>query len=94
MKRLLYTKYRDWSYEEELRGWFSLDERDGSTGHYFYTFDDKLQLSEVIAGPLCDTPKTAIDGALAGYKGRIRIVKARLAFTTFQVVKNKQDFRR
>ena len=39
------------SCEEELRGWFKLEERDPSTGFYFYPFDDKLKLSEIIAGP-------------------------------------------
>jgi hypothetical protein len=92
MEQLNFTKYRDWSYEEELRGWFRLEERDTSTGHYFYTLDEKIQLCEVIAGPLCDTPKATIDAALKGYVDHIRVVKARLAFTTFQVVENQQGF--
>ena len=92
MKQLLFTKYRDWSYEEELRGWFRLEERD-PTGHYFYSFDEKVQLREVIAGPLCDTPKVTIDAALKGYD-RLCVLKARLAFTTFQVVENRRGFRR
>jgi hypothetical protein len=94
MEQLLYTKYRDWSYEEELRGWFRLEERDASTGHYFYRFDEKVQLREVIAGPLCGTPKATIDAALKGYEDHIRIVKARLAFTTFQIIENQPGFRR
>ena len=93
IKQLLFTKYRDWSYEEELRGWFRLEERD-ATGHYFYSFDQKVQLREVIVGPLCDTPKAAIDTALNGYERRIQVFKARLAFTTFRVTRNKQRFSR
>jgi len=92
-QQLLFTKYRDWKYEEEWRGWFSLDEQD-STGLYFYSFNDKVQLREVIAGPLCDTAKAKIDAALKGYKDHIHIIKARLAFTKFRVVENKQGFRR
>jgi hypothetical protein len=53
MRQFLYTKYRDWSYEGELRAWFRLDECDSSTGHYFYSFDEDVQLREVIVGPLC-----------------------------------------
>ena len=94
INELLYTKYCDWSYEEELRCWFSLDERDASTGHYFYSFDEKVRLREVIAGPLCDTPKGTIDAALKGYEADIRVVKARLAFKTFQIVENRRGFRR
>ena len=92
MHQLLFTKHRDWSYEDEWRGWFRLDECDASTGHYFYAIDDKISLREVIAGPLCETPKAIIDSALRGYAGHIRPIKARLAFTTFEVVKNKQGF--
>ena len=94
MKQLLFTRYRDWSYEEELRGWFRLEERDASTGHYFYNFDEKVQLREVIAGPLCDTPKAPTGAALKGYKDHILVVKARLAFTTFRIIENQQGFRR
>ncbi len=94
MDQLLFTKFRDWCYEEELRGWFSLDERDASSGYYFYSFDDKIQLREVIAGPLCETPKATIDTALHGYDGdHIRVVKSRLAFKEFQIVQNQQSFR-
>jgi len=94
MKELLFTKYRDWSYEGELRSWFGLEERDASTGHYFYSFDDKVQLREVIAGPLCDTPKATIDAGLNGYEHPVCVIKARLAFTTFQIIENRQGFRR
>ena len=78
MEQLLFTKYRDWSYEEEIRGWFRFDKRDAPTGHYFYSFDEKVQLREVISGPLCRTPKATIDTALKGYKDHI-LVQARLA---------------
>jgi hypothetical protein len=94
VEELLYTKYRDWSYEEELRCWFSLEEREASTGLHFYSFDEKVQLREVIAGPLCDTPKATIDAALKGYGHPVRVIKARLAFTTFQIIENRQGFRR
>src|SRR5271156_556763 len=56
---LLFSKYRDWQYEEELRNWFKLDERED--GHYFYPFDDFVQLREVIIGPLCATQKEDIE---------------------------------
>jgi len=93
-QHLLFTKYCDWSYEEEVRGWFRLETRDPSTGFYFYNFDEKVQLSEIIAGPLCDTSRTDIDAALEGNQGHIRVIKARLAFNTFRVVENRQGFRR
>jgi hypothetical protein len=91
MKQLLFTKYRDWQYEEEVRGWFHLEERD-SSGQYFYSFDEKVRLRQVIAGPLCRTRKAIIDAALEGYEDHIYVTKARLAFGTFRVIKDKRGF--
>ena len=91
-KQLLFTKYRGWKYEEEWRAWIRIDERDVATGFYFYPFDRIVRLSEVIAGPLCDIPKTRIDEALKGYTDKINVTKARLAFKTFQVVRNRTAF--
>lgn len=93
MKQLLYTKYSDWAYEEEYRGFFRLDTRDAS-GRYFYDFDEKVRLCEVLAGPICATPKAVIDAGLKDYADPIRVVKTRLAFKTFRVVENKRGFRR
>jgi hypothetical protein len=94
MEQLNFTKYGGWSYEEELRGWVSLEERDASTGLYFCSFDEKVQLREVIAGPLCDTHQATIHAALRGYDYHIRVIKARLAFTSFRIVENQQGFSR
>lgn len=87
---LLFTKYRDWQYEEESRNWFQLDQRED--GHYLYPFDGFIQLREVIAGPLCAESRDRIDQALNGYPETVSITKARLAFRTFQVVKNRKGF--
>jgi len=94
VRQLLYTKYRDWSYEEELRCWVRLDERDESTGYYFHDFDENVRVREVIAGPLCDEPRAAFDAALKGYEDTISVMKARLAFRTFGVAENKRGFNR
>lgn len=91
MEEILFTKFKDWQYEEEWRNWFRIDERDGD--HYFYPFDGFVQLREVIAGPLCVTPKTKIDEALNTYDDHVQVTKARLAFKTFQVVRNREAFR-
>jgi hypothetical protein len=92
IQKLLFTKYRDWNYEEEWRGWFRLDTRDQATGLFFYDFDEKIQLREVIVGPLCEIPRSKIEAAIGGYIGPVHIVKARLAFKTFRVVTNKIGF--
>src|SRR5260370_36609373 len=51
-QKLLFTKYRDWRYEEEWRGWFRLDTRDPGTGYAFYALADKVRLRVEIVGPL------------------------------------------
>jgi hypothetical protein len=89
MKQLLFTKFEDWQYEEELRGWLSLDTRED--GHYFYPFDKKVKLCEVIAGPLCDVTEATIREAL-GDNHDVALIKARLAFRTFRVVRNQWQF--
>ncbi len=91
---LLYTKFVDWRYEEEWRSWVQIDERDTATGFYFYSFDSHVQLREVIAGPLCDVPEARIKDAVTGYDAKIFPIKARLAFKSFRVVKNRQGFQR
>jgi hypothetical protein len=90
IQQLLFTKFHDWQYEQERRGWFRLDERDGD--NYFYPFDHRIQLREVIAGPLCDTTEEEIDTALKGYSNDVLVTKARLAFRTFQVVAKRDGF--
>ena len=90
--QLLYTKFLDWQYEEEWRNWIQIDEPDPTTGIYFYTFDSYVQLREVIIGPLCEVPKAKVKNALGDYEDKISVVKARLAFKTFRVVKNLRGF--
>lgn len=90
---LLFTKFADWAYEEELRVWLRLEEKDAS-GHYFYEFDNDLKLHDIIAGPLCDLESSVIKAAANEYDYPLSITKARLAFKTFRVVANKRGFRK
>jgi hypothetical protein len=93
-EQLLYSKFIDWRYEEEWRRWIQIDERDPETGLYFYNFDSRVRLREVIAGPLCDVTETRITDALTGNEGEISVTKARLAFQSFRVIRNRQGFAR
>lgn len=89
---LLFTKFVGWQYEEEWRGWIQFDERYSETGLYFYSFDTSVRLREVISGPLCDVSQLRIKDALKGYEVYVRTIKARLAFRSFRVVKNRRGF--
>ena len=86
--QLLYTKFLDWHYEEEWRNWIQIDEREPATGLYFYNFDSYVQLREVIIGPLCEVSEAKVKHALGDSEAKISVIKARLAFKTFRVVRN------
>ena len=93
VRELLFTKYFGWGYEKEWRSWCLLEEPDSSaSGYYFKAFDDDLQIREVIAGPLCDVSRRAIEDALRSSSWSVDIQKARLAFRSFRVVKDLRGF--
>lgn len=75
MRRILFTKYVGWSYEEEWRSWFRLDERDELTKLYFKKFGNDLTLKEVILGPLCAVTGADIRAAVAALAETPRLVK-------------------
>jgi hypothetical protein len=91
LDHLLWTKYIDWQYEEELRAWVRFDERDLITKFYFYNFGENLQLKEVVAGPLCELTEMEIREALGTVRD-VAVTKARLAFKTFRVVRKGWRF--
>jgi hypothetical protein len=88
---LLYTKHEDWRYEQECRIFTRLDDQDPTTRLYFGKFNRKLVLQEVITGALCTTAKEEIAQALRGKN--VAITKGRLAFNTFNIVKDQRGFR-
>ncbi|HET9180774.1 MAG TPA: DUF2971 domain-containing protein, partial [Candidatus Angelobacter sp.] len=91
-KGLLFTKFSGWQYEEESRIYTRLEERDPVSHLHFAEFSDDLVLQEVIAGPLCTESKQIIRSSLEGYAYRVRLIKSRLAFKTFRVVKDQKGF--
>ena len=89
-RAMLSTKFKHWEYEQEVRIWVQLsDEEDGL---YYYDFDQRLRLVEVIAGANCTVPRTAITRALGIDAEKISIVKARAGFTRFEVVTDQRGF--
>jgi hypothetical protein len=93
MKHILFTKFAGWKYEEEWRAWFQLEECDPTaSNHYFQKFDKDIRLSEVIIGPLCTVTKSTLTKATRGYSPPPPMIKARLAFRSFRVVKDKLGF--
>lgn len=90
-ERLLSTKFRDWSYEDEVRVFVRLEDRDPATGFYFRKFDERIQLAEAIAGHRCTVKMAEINHSI-GNDPAVEVIKARLAFKSFWVVRNERGF--
>lgn len=88
---LLFTKFVDWRYEHEARIFTTLQERD-SSGLYFGKFNEQVVLREVIVGPLSKVTKKDLRDALSG-DDTVTLIKGRLAFNTFKVVRDKRGFK-
>jgi hypothetical protein len=88
---MLFTKYDNWKYEEEVRAFLALN--DIEDGLYFCKFDDTLRPVSVIAGARCKLAKAEIIDALGPLKKHVDLIKARAGFTRFEIVKDKRGFR-
>jgi hypothetical protein len=86
---LLRTKFKDWEYEQEMRLFLSLRDRTSENGMYFEYFSDRLQLREVILGPKCSIPISDVRTLVRAYKPKVEVIKSRIAFTRFEVLKNR-----
>lgn len=94
VNQLLCTKFADWKYEKEMRLFVQLDHSTKESGMYFFDFSENLQLREVILGPRCEVPILRVRSLLASWTPLVKVIKARIAFRSFRVVKNKIASRR
>ena len=89
MREIFYTKFSGWRYEKELRVGTRLSSKE--TGRYFREFRGALRLREVIVGVRCKVPRHIIEKAVG--RLTVRLIRARLAFNTFNVVVDKRGFK-
>ena len=89
MKKLLFTKYEHWKYEEEVRGFVTLEEQDIETKLYFSEFSEELKLREVIVGACSNISQQTLTESLGDLSSTVSVSKARLAFKTFRVVRQR-----
>ncbi|BAN34732.1 hypothetical protein SCD_n00891 [Sulfuricella denitrificans skB26] len=89
--KLLSTKYAHWHYEQEMRAFSELEERDAETQLFFAGFSDKLQLTEVIVGAESAISRADVEIALGSLASSVLIRKARLAFKSFRVTTQNND---
>jgi hypothetical protein len=69
-----------------------LKQADPVSGLYFADFSDDCTSREVIVGPLGTVTEGESKKALGEDQGQVTLTKARLAFNSFKVVKNKLGF--
>ena len=91
MQRLLSAKYTDWAYEDEVRVFCDLADPDAKSGRYFSGFGDTIALKEVIAGPLCKTTAEQFRDVIEDQS--VKLIKSRLAFKSYRIVKDKRGFK-
>jgi len=87
MISLLTTKFSHCRYEREVRAFLSLDTPDPVSGLYFLDFGENLVLKEVIVGHSSNINRAELSDTLGNIRGQVECRKARLAFRSFNVVR-------
>lgn len=90
VNRLVRTKYKHWTYEDEIRLVFALSEATPDGGSYYIDFDEKMSLKEVMLGPLCEIPVESVQALVERLHPAVHVRKARLAFTKFSVIPDQR----
>ena len=85
-----FTKFSHWRYENEVRSFATLEDRDFSTGLYFAEFSDQLKLVQVIVGAMSTLTRGELQDALGNLGPAVDAFKARLAFGSFAVVRQRK----
>ncbi len=86
---LLLTKFSAWRYESEYRCFCRLIDCIHEGVHYFEPFSASLRLAEVIVGDLATVTRATLTAALGDAGQSVTMFKARPAFGTFKVVRNR-----
>jgi hypothetical protein len=82
VKKILFTKFKHWAYEKEIRQWFCLEIEE--EGLYFKEFNIKMQLVEVIVGARYDLTASELR-AQGQLSDGVTIRKARAAYDQFKM---------
>ena len=89
MKKLLFTKFKHWEYEQEYRTYLQLE--DEIDGLYFSDFSADLSLKRVIVGDQSKITRSQIYQSLGSLQNNVEMFKARAGFRSFEVVRNKNE---
>ena len=90
LQQLLRTKFKDWEYEAEYRRIVYIRQAHKIDNRHFWPFGCDLELREVILGARCKVRKEHLEEAFGGAFARVKLVHARPAFQTFNVVTDRR----
>jgi hypothetical protein len=88
--KLLTLKYKDWTYEQEVRVFIPLEEIDKDTNLYFCSFEGNMQLREVILGHRSTLKPSDFKQLLSNCTSNVSVFKSRIAFGEFGVVPQRR----
>lgn len=91
IKKVVTTKFSDWSYEREWRYVKDLEFADPDTGLYYEEFSPHFELREIIAGARCTRKLSRIRKQVFANTEVIKMFKVRAAFQTFNMVKRRDQ---
>ena len=83
------TKFKHWKYEDEVRVFCSIADCQREEGLVFEPFTQRLCLVGVVIGPACTLSTQEVAQSLPPNR-EISVTRARLAFGSFNVVRNKE----
>jgi hypothetical protein len=85
---MLFTKYSNWRYEQEIRMRAQLN--DPANGLYFYDFDETLRLVAIVVGARCTLSRSLLTKALGTLANDVTLIKARPGFQRFEIVEQQR----
>lgn len=88
---IIRTKFGHWRYEKEVRQLVVLKKANLHNGHYFSNFSDQLKLKQVIVGAESKVSRDDVTKALGHRASHVERFKARAAFKSFRVIKNRKQ---
>jgi len=93
MKEIVLCKFDAWQYESEYRAHVEIDETDPATGLAFMDFGNELKLQDVIVGCESNLTQEVLTPLLSSYSNTIRCIKARPAFKSFDITRDKSKLK-
>lgn len=89
VQRFLFTKYAHWRYENEVRVFVTLQDRDPEKQMYFVDFSEQLKLTQVIVGAESTLSRENVREALGDIHAQIETFKVCPSFKTFKVIRQR-----